>query len=39
VDYRCNNGSFEIEHRVDSAKVVDMYEARVGKLSDVIEKN
>src|SRR6218665_243859 len=38
VNYRCSDGrcSFEIEHRVNSAKVADMHEARARKLSDMI---
>ena len=31
-------GSFEIEHRANSAKVADMHEARERKLSDVIRE-
>ena len=38
VDYRCSDGrcSFEIEHTADSSKVVDVHEARAGKMSEVI---
>jgi len=38
VDYRCSDGrySFEIEHGAGSSKVVDIHEARVGKMSDLI---
>jgi len=40
VDYRCSDCrcSFEIEHRVNSAKVADMHETRARKLSDVIRE-
>lgn len=32
MDYRCSNGrcSFEVKHRSDSAKVMDMHDARAG---------